>query len=324
MVWEKSLRGAVEAGQVVLKPSPSGSDRFGVRPDRRHQAVSRCLKDAWRATRRGSRSCFHFLSFLKQRSILMRITEIWRYPVSSMGGERLNEADLTVSGLQGDRAFSLVCRGSGDVASPESSARWQTVPMVMARGSGLDLEIRTPQSAWLPAFGRVAREALDDHFGFPVALRRTAPWREPASEAQSVRPRYPRAPLHLVSRDTLNALEKGVPAQGIGAQRLRANLVLEFENGDEQALLRAPSILHFRNTSIQITGPTERCAFVALAQAGLPRSPETLRIIKRDYGLQFGHYANVVRTGRLTLSAPPDASSRALVPDVAQPLGQAT
>ena len=241
-----------------------------------------------------------------------------------MGGERLNEADLTVSGLQGDRAFSLVCRTSGDVASPESSARWQTVPMVMARGIGLDLEIKTPRSAWLPAFGRVASEVLDDHCGFPVSLRRTVPWHEPASEAQSVRPRYPRAPLHLVSRGTLKALERGVPAQGIGAQRLRANLVIEFENGDEQALLRSPSILHFGNASIQITGPTERCAFVALAQAGLPRSPETLRIIKREYGLHFGHYADVVRTGRLTRSTQPDASLRPLAPGVAEPLSQAT
>src|SRR5690349_266429 len=34
----------------------------------------------------------------------MRVAELWRYPVKSMAGERLDAATLTEAGLDGDRA----------------------------------------------------------------------------------------------------------------------------------------------------------------------------------------------------------------------------
>ncbi|MFP5488984.1 MAG: MOSC N-terminal beta barrel domain-containing protein, partial [Acidimicrobiia bacterium] len=38
----------------------------------------------------------------------MRIAEIWRYPVKSMGGERLDVADVTPDGIDGDRAWGVL------------------------------------------------------------------------------------------------------------------------------------------------------------------------------------------------------------------------
>jgi len=40
----------------------------------------------------------------------MHLLEIWRYPVKSMGGERLNEALLGTSGIPGDRAVQVYDR----------------------------------------------------------------------------------------------------------------------------------------------------------------------------------------------------------------------
>ncbi len=37
----------------------------------------------------------------------MRVTEIWRFPVKSMGGETLLEADVGELGITGDRGWSL-------------------------------------------------------------------------------------------------------------------------------------------------------------------------------------------------------------------------
>jgi uncharacterized protein len=38
---------------------------------------------------------------------MMRVQEIWRYPVKSMAGEILESADLTASGIVGDRALQV-------------------------------------------------------------------------------------------------------------------------------------------------------------------------------------------------------------------------
>jgi len=37
----------------------------------------------------------------------MRVAELWRYPVKSLAGERLESAELTVNGIVGDRVVHV-------------------------------------------------------------------------------------------------------------------------------------------------------------------------------------------------------------------------
>ena len=41
----------------------------------------------------------------------MEISELWRYPAKSMGGERLDEADLRPDGIHGDRLVQVIANG---------------------------------------------------------------------------------------------------------------------------------------------------------------------------------------------------------------------
>ena len=41
----------------------------------------------------------------------MEISQLWRYPVKSMGGERLDEAELRPDGIRGDRLVQLIANG---------------------------------------------------------------------------------------------------------------------------------------------------------------------------------------------------------------------
>ena len=41
----------------------------------------------------------------------MHVAEIWRYPVKSLAGERLDEAELRMDGIAGDRMVSVVQDG---------------------------------------------------------------------------------------------------------------------------------------------------------------------------------------------------------------------
>src|SRR5258705_11724077 len=49
---------------------------------------------------------------------------LWRYPVKSMMGEELNAAEVTKGGLLGDRAYALVDRSDGKVASAKNPRKW--------------------------------------------------------------------------------------------------------------------------------------------------------------------------------------------------------
>src|SRR5205823_13155981 len=48
------------------------------------------------------------------------VKEIWRFPVKSMKGERLDEADVTPGGIVGDRAYALIDVSTGKVVSAKS------------------------------------------------------------------------------------------------------------------------------------------------------------------------------------------------------------
>jgi len=48
------------------------------------------------------------------------VAELWRFPVKSMRGERLEQAELTERGLVGDRAYALIDADTGKVVSAKS------------------------------------------------------------------------------------------------------------------------------------------------------------------------------------------------------------
>jgi len=55
------------------------------------------------------------------------IGSLWRYPVKSMMGEELNAAEVTERGLRGDRAYALVDRADGKVASAKNPRKWPSL-----------------------------------------------------------------------------------------------------------------------------------------------------------------------------------------------------
>ena len=58
------------------------------------------------------------------QGVLGFIVSLWRYPVKSMMGEELNTAEVTKSGLLGDRAYALVDSSDGKVASAKNPRKW--------------------------------------------------------------------------------------------------------------------------------------------------------------------------------------------------------
>jgi uncharacterized protein len=52
------------------------------------------------------------------------VVSLWRYPVKSMMGEELNAAEVDDRGLLGDRAYAVLDRSDGKVASAKNPRKW--------------------------------------------------------------------------------------------------------------------------------------------------------------------------------------------------------
>lgn len=52
------------------------------------------------------------------------VVSLWRYAVKSMMGEEVPASTVTERGLLGDRAYALVDRADGKVASAKNPRKW--------------------------------------------------------------------------------------------------------------------------------------------------------------------------------------------------------
>lgn len=53
-----------------------------------------------------------------------KVGELWRFPVKSMLGERLDRAEVSAGGVVGDRAYGIVDVATGRIASAKHPRRW--------------------------------------------------------------------------------------------------------------------------------------------------------------------------------------------------------
>lgn len=108
---------------------------------------------------------------------------LWRFPVKSMGGERLKQVDLTVGGILGDRAYALIDADTGKVVSAKSvklfpgmldcRATYVEPPVL---GGGLpEVRITLPDGSSATTGSGDVDQALSAHFGRDVTLARAAP-----------------------------------------------------------------------------------------------------------------------------------------------------
>jgi uncharacterized protein len=111
------------------------------------------------------------------------VAEMWRYPVKSMRGERIEAADVADTGLTGDRAYAVVDPASGKVGSAKHPRLWGALLQCEARflTSPRAGEELPPVSITLPDGSKTRSddpqvdERLSAVFGRPVQLTTVAP-----------------------------------------------------------------------------------------------------------------------------------------------------
>jgi uncharacterized protein YcbX len=233
----------------------------------------------------------------------MRVDELWRYPVKSLQGERLESAELGPGGITGDRQWALfdVVTGFGLTARREPDLLFAAARL--RAGGGVEVV--------LPDGTVTADDAvLSDWLGRPVALRSAAQvterrryespdddlaetprgWHDWEGAAGGAFHDNADGRLSLVSTATLGGWDR---------RRFRSNVVLD--GAGEDALLGAR--LRLGAATIVVGTPIPRCVMVTRPQpGGIGRDTGVLKTIHRDRGGELAIGAQVlvpgtVRTG---------------------------
>lgn len=233
-----------------------------------------------------------------------RVKKVWRYPVSSVGGESLPSITVSPESIVGDRRFGLFDPDTGLAAAPEQDARWRPALFLTARQleTGLPL-LRFPDGSDLALDDGTLSQRLQAHFGFPVAI---GSFGEDSLPFPEIPNRYAPAPLHLVTTASLQALAGAAALPPLDARRFRPSVLIETEDR-EQGFLENSWVGHnmrIGEAEIHVTEASRRCGMTLVAQPGIAEEPGVLRGIMRHNGRNLGVYAAPSRTVSIAVGDP--------------------
>jgi uncharacterized protein len=227
-----------------------------------------------------------------------RVAELWRYPVKSLGGERVSEVTCDHRGLVADRRWAVVGR-DGKIGSGKTTRRFRRMPGLLAMSAALDGDgvawVQLPSGERARAGDPDAEELIASVVGEPVSL-----------EEEVGVPHFDDAPLHIVSTRSLTWLRRSRPDDQISAARFRPNVVVEVTTPagpDDRSGGAGPEdewvghTLRIGAVDVGISGRTGRCVMVTMRQPGLGFAPAVLGEITRRAGGMFGVYGRVLEGG---------------------------
>lgn len=228
------------------------------------------------------------------------VAELWRYPVSSMAGEQLDQLDVDAAGVAGDRIWGLLDAATGRIASPGREKHFVGVPRAYARAMEGGIALSLDGERWAGPQDTELLEDLSQAFGFMPLLK---PF--DAVGSGGFRPRYEHAPIHLVTSAAIRSLERELPGSVIDARRFRPNILLDWPDEVEAIPEHGWIGREIRIGDVVLKGrePCGRCGFITIAQEGLPQDVEILRTVVKRHERNFGIYCDVVTPGEIATGA---------------------
>jgi uncharacterized protein YcbX len=214
----------------------------------------------------------------------MRVDQLWRYPVKSVGGEPLTTATVAALGIDGDRLIAVHDERDEVTWAGAIPALMQVRAVTVGGGAA---QLILPDGGRFPGDAPDADSRLSAAVQAKVAL---APHR----------PANPDAALHVITTASLASLGAALPDTPVDATRFRPNLVLDGDLGAGYPELgwigRRMAIGSLR---LRFTEACDRCVMITKETPTVPHDRAVLRWVARELGNAFGVYAAVEAPGEI-------------------------
>lgn len=247
------------------------------------------------------------------------VAALYRFPVKSMLGEQPDVVELTDRGVAGDRAWAVVDRSDGKVATGKHPRKWSRLVELAAGyidGAGSPVAVTFPDGTTIRSDGAIDA-ALTTYLGRDVTLV------SQADEGQAIEEVWPQidglAPpelveamsggrregddpisdipvssmsppgtffdlttLHVLTTATLRRLAELEPAADFDVRRYRPNVLVEAEgDGFVENDWVGATLRLGAAAEARVDMPTMRCVMTTLARDGLAADRGSLQAIAR-------------------------------------------
>jgi uncharacterized protein YcbX len=204
-----------------------------------------------------------------------RIAGLWRYPVKSTGGERLERARIEADGLAGDRLLRV--EAGGRLVTPRSRRGL----LGISSSVGTDGEPLLDGERW-------------DGEAAARVLAAAAPGAELVPTATG--PRFDELPVLLLGAATAEAL-------GADPRRFRPNVLIAGTEPREEESWVGEEV-RVGEATLAVRYPCERCVVTTIDPDDLEVDPTVLKRVDADFGGCFGVVCEVVEPGEAAIGDP--------------------
>jgi uncharacterized protein YcbX len=227
------------------------------------------------------------------------VEAIFRYPVKSMRGERLELADLGWHGIDGDRrlAFQRMDDHSGIPWLTASKFPELVLYVPQYRGEAgrgnIPTHVCTPDGVDMPVFGEDLAAEVGRRHGAPVQMMRLK---------NGI---FDEASISMIASDTVSEIGR-LAGLSADVRRFRPNVVVRLQRSipfQEDEWLGG--VISFGEgddaPAITVTTRDVRCSMLNIDPDSANRAPEVLKAVVRTHQNTAGIYGTVTRIGRLAV-----------------------
>lgn len=234
------------------------------------------------------------------QSIVGEIREINRYPVKSFAGEQLETCRIESYGMLGDRYGSFY---------DETKTGWKryitarNIPQMLtyqAQYVNEEIHITAPSGRTF-GWDNHLLEEIQSHTKIPISMSKL--------KAPHPQTEYPQllsvdeASILLITDASLRKLE-ATWGHSLDQRRFRGNFVIAL---NDDSLFEGDWIgrqLNIGDVQLQIDSSCQRCVVITMDPDNLEKDPSLLKKLNKEFNLQFGVYASVIKTGEIKIGDP--------------------
>jgi uncharacterized protein YcbX len=232
----------------------------------------------------------------------VKVLEVWRYPVKSMQGERLDVATVTGRGIEGDRHWAVVNTETGLALTARREPRLLYAQARVTDGDAVQILLPDGSEAY-------GGDELSEWLGYKVELHTPDAERpgtyeiavdfEDEEGSDWISWQGPIGAFHDSGRTQVSIVSAGSLREW-DVRRFRMNLVVDAE--DEEGLFG--QTLQIGTATLDVGKRVSRCVITTRPQpGGIERDLDVLRTINAELDGNLGVGALVVEPGEVRVGS---------------------
>jgi len=252
------------------------------------------------------------------------VVSLFRYPVKSMAGEKLESIVVNKKGLLGDRSYALIDTVTGKIVSAKNPRKWTNIFKYYAKyikeptqDNIAGVEITFPDSSTITSIQENVNQILSSAFNAQLKLTQIVPAKvqleeyfadiEQIKEHDSIAEAnmangtfFDLGTIHLLTTSTIKKFEELYSDGDFSINRFRPNIVVDLDSKELGFIENewiGKTIAIGDEVILKIKEHCPRCVMTTLEQDNLPKDINILKTILKNNSGNLGVYADVIQGG---------------------------